>query len=143
MEKYRLQKYEDGTYGYYKIDGNEKYNLTTESPVICTQGEDEDREEFIRKNDITFTKNQYGSNEKLDKLVNSSDYRMRKEVADVNYGLEKLINDEDEEVRAAVARQGYALDKLYNDSSYEVRKGVKWYLIMNELTLARWLHQNT
>lgn len=49
--------------------------------VICTQGENEDREEFISKNGITFSENQYGSNEML-KLVYDSSGIVRKAVAD-------------------------------------------------------------
>ena len=122
--KYRLQQYEDGTFGYYSIDGDEHCNYKTESKVVYMQGEDEDRNEFITKNGITFRQNQYGSNLKLDTQINYGDYRVRVEVARQGYGLEKLINDKDYDVRIAVAEQGYGLDKLVNDESFWVREAV-------------------
>ena len=100
---YLLQQYENGKFGYYLIDGDEHCNYKIESEVICMQGEDEGRDEFISKNDITFKSNQYGSNLKLDKLVNDEEYWVRAAVARQGYDLEKLINDENIEVRKLVA----------------------------------------
>ena len=122
--KYHLQQYEDGTFGYYLIDGDEHCNYKTESKVICMQGEDEDRNEFIAKNGIIFRQNQYGSNLKLDTQINYGDYHVRVEVARQGYGLEKLINDKDYDVSIAVAEQCYGLDKLVNDESFWVREAV-------------------
>ena len=122
--KYRLQQYEDGTFGYYLIDGDEHCNYKTESKVVYIQGENEDRDEFITKNGITFTSNQYGSNLKLDKLVNDEDSFVRKAVTRQGYGLDKLVNDEDGSIRAAVAEQSYGLDILVNDEDWGVRLAV-------------------
>ena len=122
--EYLLQQYEDGTFGYLGIDGNEHYNLTTDSKVICTQGKNEDRDEFITKNKITFKPNQYGSNIKLDRMVNHWDILNHKTVAYQGYGLEKLINDRWAETRAVVASQGYRLEKLINDEDWRVRREV-------------------
>lgn len=36
---YRLQQYEDGTFGYFEIDGNERYNFLTGLKVLCMQDE--------------------------------------------------------------------------------------------------------
>ena len=126
--KYRLQQYEDGTFGYYLIDGDEHCNYKTESKVICMQNENEDRDEFITKNGITFTPNRYGSNLKLDKLVNDEFYYNREAVTRQGYGLDKLVNDEDPDVRETVAEQGYGLDKLINDRDEYVREAVAKYL---------------
>lgn len=121
---YRLQQYEDGTFGYLGFDGTEKYNKYTDSLVVCTQGEDEDREEFIYNNSISFIKNQYGSNEKLDRLVNDSDSKNREDMAKQGYGLEKLVYDRHYSVREAVAKQGYGLDILVNDKYESIRRQV-------------------
>ena len=124
---YRLQQYEDGTFGYLDIDGDEYQNYRTGAKVIYMQGKNEDREDFIAKNHIEFTTNQYGSNLKLDIKINEShDHWVIREdiVENYKYGLDKLINDKVEYVRAAVAKQGYGLDKLINDSDYHVRWSV-------------------
>ena len=121
---HRLQLYDDGTYGYLGIDGDEvaKYDHNNEfyngAKVIYTQAEDESREDFIIKNNLTFFKNQYGSNEKLDRQVNSD---ARSTIAEQGYGLDKLINDKNHIVRMAVAKHGYGLDRLVNDKSANVR----------------------
>ena len=144
--KYFLQQYEDGTFGYLHNDGDEENNVSTGSKVVCTQGKDEDREEFIAKNGITFRQNQYGSNLNLDlqilygdwsvriavakqgygldKLVNDYHWLVRKAVAEQGYGLDKLINDKDSIIREAVAQQGYGLDKLIDDKEEAVREVV-------------------
>lgn len=122
MEKYRLQKYKDGSYGYLGIDGNEECKLTTKSPVVCTQGEYEDRDEFIAKNGITFKEGQYGSNEELDREANypTADW-VRRDVAIKGYALDKLVNDASWLVRKSVAIKGYGLGRLILDESCEVR----------------------
>lgn len=101
---YRLQQYEDGAFGYLNIDGNNYNNFETESKVLCTQGEDEDRDEFINKNNITFQTNQYGSNLKLDMQINDEDWNVRKAIAEQGYGLDKLVNDENEYVHNAATK---------------------------------------
>ena len=122
--KYLLQQYEDGTFGYLGIDGNEHYNLITDSKVICTQGKNEDRDEFIAKNNIIFQKNQYGSDLKLDQQVNDKNWVVRVSIALQGYGLDKLIDDEDWQVREAIAWHDYGLDKLINDKNWLVRRRV-------------------
>lgn len=124
--KYMLQQYEDGTYGYLGIDGNERYNFKTESKVVCTQEYDEDREDFIAKNNITFNKNQYGSNEKLDKVINNdeTDWHIYKEIAEQGYGLNKLVYHKNDSVRLAVAKHGYGLNILANDKNQTIREEV-------------------
>lgn len=121
---YRLQQYEDGTFGYLYIDGNKYYNFKTKSKVVCTQGEDEDRNEFIDKNNITFQKKQYGSNLKLDMQVNDKNEFARIIVVKYGYGLNKFVNDKDEHVREEVAKRGYNLDILINDENQSVRAAV-------------------
>lgn len=108
---YRLQQYEDGAFGYLNIDGDNYNNFETESKVVCTQGEDEDRDEFISKNNITFQTNQYGSNLKLDMQVNDEDWNVRKAIAEQGYGLDKLINDENEYVHNAATKYLKTLNK--------------------------------
>ena len=103
---YRLQQYEDGTFGYYLIDGNKNCNYNTESKVVCMQEVNEGREDFISKNGITFKQNQYDSNLNLDKQVNDENYIIRK----------------------IVTRQGYNLEKLIDDKSYTVHDGVNEFL---------------
>lgn len=121
--KYRLQKYEDNTYGYLGIDGNEKYKFNADDiSVICTQDDNESREDFIANNNITFSKNQYGSNEKLDRQVNDEDINVRVAVAEQSYGLDKLVNDDAINVIYTIVKQGYGLNKLINHSRYDVRK---------------------
>ena len=126
-QTYRLQQYEDGTFGYLNIDGDEYQNYRTGAKVIYMQGKNEDREDFIAKNHIEFTTNQYGSNLKLDIIINESHgyYGMREDIVrDYKYGLDKLINDKEEFVRMAVAKQGYGLDILINDKKGFVRAAV-------------------
>lgn len=122
--KYRLQQYEDGTVGYLGIDGDEKYNFTTKSRVICTQEEYEDREDFITENGITIKYDRYGYDEYLDKQVNDESDQVRAHVAEMSYGLDKLFNDESSLVREKVASLGYYLDILINDEEEYVRMGV-------------------
>ena len=63
---YLLQQYENGKFGYYLIDGNDQYSYGDgflqryESKVICMQEIDEDRDEFISKNNIIIKKNSGG-----------------------------------------------------------------------------------
>ncbi len=124
---YRLQQYEDETFGYLNIDGDEYQNYRTGAKVICMQGKNEDREDFIAKNNIEFKPKQYGSNLKLDIIINESHeyYIMRQRIAnDYQYGLDKLINDKEWLVREAVAEQGYGLDILVNDEEGFVRAAV-------------------
>ena len=60
--KYRLQQYEDGTFGYLNVDGDRYENTTTGSKVILQQSFHENREDFIENNHIEFQNNQYDSN---------------------------------------------------------------------------------
>ena len=50
--KYRLQQYEDGTFGYLNVDGDRYENTTTGSKVVLQQSFHEDREDFIENNHI-------------------------------------------------------------------------------------------
>lgn len=123
MEKYRLQLYDNGSLGYLGIDGDKTQNFNTRALVISTQGEDEDRESFIRRNRLNIGSDVYGYDERLDRIVNDPDADketliMRK------YGLGKLVYDENVLVRMHIAQRGYYLDILINDSDYEVRREV-------------------
>lgn len=146
IRNYYLQAYEDGTFGYLKIDGNELYNLTTESKVVNQQKQNESREDFISRCDIIFKGNEYGSNEEFDRIINNNDTSELKDIIAKGYGLDKLvhfekcwvrqeiarngylldilINDPEELVRGEVAKQGYSLDILIKDKSYYVRREV-------------------
>ena len=124
MAKWLLQEYANETYGYLDIDGDKNANFKTHSRVIAQQGENESREDFIAKNNLYFSKGEYGSNLKLDQEINEIDPEERRKVAEQGYGLKILINDEDPDVRAEVANQGYGLNKLINDKSSTVRVAV-------------------
>jgi hypothetical protein len=89
---------------------------------------DEDRDEFISKNNITFKPNQYGSNLKLDKQVNDESALVRIAMVKQGYGLDKLVNDTERMVRQEVAKLGYGLDRLINDENRDVREEVANYL---------------
>lgn len=146
---YRLQQYSDDTFGYLGIDGDEYTKTSNGSRVICTQGEDEDRESFIRDNGITFSSNkQYGYNENLDRLVNDPDPETRMKVAKDGYAIDilqnddfgyvveatiphidddqlnKLVNSKHRMVRAKVAKRGYGLKTLVHDEEWYVRMTV-------------------
>lgn len=126
MIKYLLQQYEDGTFGYLNIDGDEYQNYRTSAKVICTQGKDEDRDEFITKNKITFQKNQYGSNLDLDIQINEEKdfcYDIQK-IIKQNYGLDKLMFSDDPWIRCEVAGRGYRLDTFINDEVWQIRANV-------------------
>lgn len=123
----RLQQYEDGTFGYFGIDGDEYYNFMTESLVVCTQGENEDRDTFIKNNHIEFTKDKYGcdrygSNEKLDKLILSDDYQTLLSIIEQRYGLDKLMYNEQLAIRGPIIQTGYALDVFVNDPMPNMRR---------------------
>ena len=120
----RLQQYDDGTFGYLGIDGDEHHKFQNDANVVCTQNENEDRDEFIIKNNIIFTNNQYGSNEQLDRKINDSEPDTRIEVAKIGYGLDKLMYDEDYEVKIEVVIQDYRLDILVNDPDVNVRLAI-------------------
>lgn len=142
--KYRLQQYEDGTFGYLNVDGDlytKKYNG---AKVILSQPEDMDRDDFIIVNNITFKPKQYGSNLFLDlsiiksneEIALSEEYGieriieiedkpwLRRAVAEKGCCLDILVNDPDETVRAVVAKQGYGLDILAKDNSLFVVSAV-------------------
>lgn len=105
--EYRLQQYEDGTFGYLHVDGDKYENTTTGSKVVLQQAFHEDRADFIEKNHIEFQKNQYGSNLFRDLVIIEGSEAQKLLLVRDNYGLDKLINDSSEKVRKAVAYQGY------------------------------------
>ena len=104
---YRLQQYEDGTFGYLNIDGNRYENTTTGSKVVLQQSFHEDREDFIEKNHIEFQNNQYGSNLFKDIIIIEGSVDEKIGLIHDGYGLDKLVTDSDEKVRKAVAYQDY------------------------------------
>ena len=104
---YRLQQYEDGTFGYLNVDGDRHENTTTGSKVVLQQAFHEDREDFIEKNHIEFKDNQYGSNLFKDIIIIEGSADAKIGLAHDKYGLDKLVNDSDEKVRKAVAEQDY------------------------------------
>ena len=104
---YRLQQYEDGTFGYLNIDGNRYENTTTNSKVVLQQSFHEDREDFIEKNHIEFQNNQYGSNLFKDIIIIEGSADEKIGLIHDGYGLDKLVTDSDEKVRKAVAYQNY------------------------------------
>lgn len=119
---YRLQAYDDNTFGYLGIDGDKYNKYNSEAKVVCTQGEYESREDFIKSNRLEIDQDQYGYNERLDYLfVNSDDYECREMAAIDGYALDKLVNDRKWEVRVIVARHCYGLAKLVDDKSWRVR----------------------
>lgn len=108
--KLRLQMYDDSTFGYLGYDGNETSNFTTNARVVATQKEDESREEFIQKNNITFSPNQYGSVEANDnKIINSEDLV---KLADKNYAMDKILEYANTPQCVKLAKAGYFLEKL-------------------------------
>lgn len=119
---YKLQKYEDNTFGYLNIDGDYKYRFRDKCKVVVTQ-RNESREEFIEKNHIEFNLNQYGSNLEFDIRVNDS-WGERLAMANSKYGLDKLVYDEDVNIRYAVAALGYYLDILIHDKEFMIRTAV-------------------
>lgn len=117
--KLRLQIYDDGTFGYLGYDGNEISNLTTNARVVATQEEDESREEFIQKNNITFSPNQYGSIEAYDaNILNSTDLY---DLVRKNYAIDKIYQHADTESLFDLARFGYLTDKLIYSDNLDVR----------------------
>lgn len=75
-----LQQYDDGTFGYLYLDGNETESFAGPK-VKCFQQEGESREDFISKNNITFQPKQYGSNLTNDTIINN--YEKANELIDV------------------------------------------------------------
>lgn len=122
--KYIMQLYDDGTVGYFNIDGDKYENFYTHSKVIAQQSEDESIEEFKHKNNIYLNNKQYGFSESNDRRCNDRDEDIRQNVAEYGYGLNKLLYDDSEYVRREVAKHGYNLDILVNDYDYIVRKAV-------------------
>lgn len=120
--KYRLQQYTDGSFGYLSLDGDNYFKFLSDARVLCTQGEDEYREDFIKNNRIEFIKNQYGSNWELDVLVNDKNWEVRASIIEKDYALDKLIWDKDWRVRELVLKHGYGLDILINDTDYLTRR---------------------
>lgn len=104
---YRLQQYEDGTFGYLNVDGDRYENTTTGSKVVLQQSFHEDREDFIENNHIEFQNNQYGSNLFKDIIIIEGSADEKIGLIHVGYGLDKLVTDSDEKVRKAVADQDY------------------------------------
>ena len=93
--KYLLQQYDDGTFGYLDIDGDKFENKTTGAKVILQQEYNEDRNDFIEKNNIVFNQNQYGSNALKDFTIIEGTLEEKLKLLDEKYGLEKLLKDND------------------------------------------------
>ena len=120
--KYLLQQYEDGTVGYFLVDGDEYENYTTGSKTKVTQGSREKRYDFLAKNNIVIGPGEYGSNEELDKLFNEGDISDKEYVASTGYAWKKFINDSDGRIREAVAKSGNGLDILVHDKESSIRE---------------------
>lgn len=104
---YRLQQYEDGTFGYLNVDGDRYENTITGSKVVLQQSFHEDREDFIENNHIEFQNNQYGSNLFKDIIIIEGSADEKIGLVHDGYGLDKLVTDSNEKVRKTIAYQDY------------------------------------